>query len=61
MSEVVSIRDLLIGEIVHRIRRDIRDLKRVEGFDFARETVAYILASEAAAAERLPSIRKDTQ
>lgn len=37
----------LAGELAHRIRRDFRDLRRIEGFDQARATIAEIINSEA--------------
>lgn len=35
------------GAIAHRIRREFRDLKRLEGFEEARATVAEIINLEA--------------
>lgn len=37
----------LAGLIANRIRRDFRDLSRIEGFDRARETMAGIINLEA--------------
>lgn len=42
----------LSGELAYRIRRDFRDLQRLEGFEAARATVAEIINLEA---ERKPS------
>lgn len=39
--------DKIAGELAYRIRRDFRDLTRIEGFDQARATVAEIINREA--------------